>query len=384
MGSPGIAVEAQDVEYSYEPWNWWLVCAVVGSAWSDNSSLDDAGHVVAKPRAVGQQIGSDHLPAHNRTVELSDETVKFYRKQKLPKMTLFQAWPHGEPPASDGVFCKAKGNEMYMSLGLPWVAVGHTATVIICLLRVYTELVRLGFVEQQQFPHALWGDCYCYVNSLIARHGYRLELESELNSAAVEAWKEAKCRGSASAAARDDGMVLDETFLMPYEIADTPLTARLKALKTVPLQVGLRRLNSRTSMQLMNGGSLVASTNRASAAGGPVWGPMKGHTFGDHRMEWMWIWQPGTTFRLGGSEAPQSLARCVRSRAHEQGGAKAAERHGRGGPGGPPRGHEGRYGTRGWLMLVGLGWVGELTLVSWCWPVVVDVDELVVMDVDVG
>lgn len=28
---------------------------------------------------------------------------------------------------------------------------------------------------------------------------------------------------------------------------------------------GLRRLNSRTSMQLMNGGSLVASTNRALA-----------------------------------------------------------------------------------------------------------------------
>jgi len=37
------------------------------------------------------------------------------------------------------------------------------------LRKVYTELLRLGFVEHQQFPHALWGDCYCYVNSLIVR-----------------------------------------------------------------------------------------------------------------------------------------------------------------------------------------------------------------------
>ena len=35
--------------------------------------------------------------------------------------------------------------------------------------KAYTELLRLGFVEHQQYPHALWGDCYCYVNSLIVR-----------------------------------------------------------------------------------------------------------------------------------------------------------------------------------------------------------------------
>ena len=36
-----------------------------------------------------------------------------------------------------------------------------------CFRKVYTELLRLGFVEHQPYPHALWGDCYCYVNSLI-------------------------------------------------------------------------------------------------------------------------------------------------------------------------------------------------------------------------
>jgi hypothetical protein len=39
--------------------------------------------------------------------------------------------------------------------------------------------------------------------------------------------------------------------------------------------------------------------------------------------------QPGTTFRLGGSEAADSASRLVRQAAHEKGKAKAAERLGR-------------------------------------------------------
>ena len=34
--------------------------------------------------------------------------------------------------------------------------------------RVYTELLRMDFIERQQFPHSLWGECYAYVNSLIS------------------------------------------------------------------------------------------------------------------------------------------------------------------------------------------------------------------------
>ena len=43
----------------------------------------------------------------------------------------------------------------------------HLLTSHYCFRKVYTELLRLGFVEHQPYPHALWGDCYCYVNSFI-------------------------------------------------------------------------------------------------------------------------------------------------------------------------------------------------------------------------
>ena len=33
---------------------------------------------------------------------------------------------------------------------------------------MYTELLRMDFIERQQFPHSLWGECYAYVNSLIS------------------------------------------------------------------------------------------------------------------------------------------------------------------------------------------------------------------------
>jgi hypothetical protein len=58
---------------------------------SDTSTLDDYGNVVAKRRAVGRAI-IQWMKGRASTVELNDATVKFYRKQKLPKMTLFQAW----------------------------------------------------------------------------------------------------------------------------------------------------------------------------------------------------------------------------------------------------------------------------------------------------
>lgn len=311
----GIPVEAQDVEYSYDTIPHVLAtrdltqnqCIIVSdgagrvflinaqichkhtlqsktapAAASDNSTLDDLGNVVAKPRAVGRAI-IQWMKGRARIVELSEATTKFYRAQKLPKMTLFQ------------VFCKAKGNEMYM--------------------KVYTELLRLGFVDHQQFPHVLWGECYAYVNSLISRHGYRLELESDFDSAAVEKWKEAKyaeqlarTRISIFRDFRFHRMVLDETFLMPYVIADTPLTAGLKGHTDAgqlehPSRehlTRLRRLQSRTAIAA-EGGSLTSSTARFEQT------------------------QPGTTFRLGGSEAADSAIRLIRSTAHEKGEEKARQ-----------------------------------------------------------
>eukprot|EP00913_Durusdinium_trenchii_P014150 g13278.t1 len=145
--------------------------------------------------------------------------------------------------------------------------------------KVYTELLRLGFVDHQQFPHVLWGECYAYVNSLISRHGYRLELESDFDSAAVEKWKEAKyaeqlarTRISIFRDFRFHRMVLDETFLMPYVIADTPLTAGLKGHTDAgqlehPSRehlTRLRRLQSRTAIAA-EGGSLTSSTARSWA-----------------------------------------------------------------------------------------------------------------------
>ena len=170
---------------------------------SEVSTLDDRGNVIANPRVVGRAL-VQWMKGRTRNIDFSEHTKNFYRQQKLPKMTMFQ------------VLSKAKGNEMYM--------------------KVYTELVRLGFVEKQQYPHVLWGECYAHVNSLIARHGYRLELESELNSEAVERWKEAKyaeqlsrTRVSAFRDFRFHQMVLDESFLVPYSIPDTAVTHSLKA-----------------------------------------------------------------------------------------------------------------------------------------------------------
>ncbi|CAL1154489.1 unnamed protein product [Cladocopium goreaui] len=346
----GIPVEAQDVEYSYDTIPHVLAtrdltqnqCIIVSDASgrvflitaqvcrqhmlqsktapavaSDNSTLDDYGNVVAKPRAVGRAI-IQWMKGRASTVELNDATVKFYRKQKLPKMTLFQ------------VFNKAKGNEMYM--------------------KVYTELLRLGFVEHQQFPHALWGDCYCYVNSLIARHGYRLELESDLDSAAVEKWKEAKyaeqlarTRISIFRDFRFHRMVLDETFLMPYEIADTPLTAGLKerahgwpigaSIARAPdaspkapvtnLDATGRRLTDLLYHAMLGDGVM------GSHGDGTKSDLSKRHLASVAVAERALSKQPGTTFRLGGSEAADSASRLVRQAAHEKGKAKAAERLGR-------------------------------------------------------
>ncbi|CAK8992659.1 unnamed protein product [Durusdinium trenchii] len=267
----GIPVEAQDVEYSYDTIPHVLAtrdltqnqCIIVSdgagrvflinaqichkhtlqsktapAAASDNSTLDDLGNVVAKPRAVGRAI----------------------------------------------------------------------------IQKVYTELLRLGFVDHQQFPHVLWGECYAYVNSLISRHGYRLELESDFDSAAVEKWKEAKyaeqlarTRISIFRDFRFHRMVLDETFLMPYVIADTPPDSWAGHTDAGQLEhpsrehlTRLRRLQSRTAIAA-EGGSLTSSTARFEQT------------------------QPGTTFRLGGSEAADSAIRLIRSTAHEKGEEKARQ-----------------------------------------------------------
>ena len=209
---------------------------------SEVSTLDDRGNVIARPRVVGRAL-VQWMKGRARHIELSQHTTSFYKQQKLPKMTMFQ------------IFAKAKGNEMYM--------------------KVYTELVRLGFVEKQQYPHVLWGECYAHVNSLIARHGYRLELESELNSEAVERWKEAKyaeqlsrTRVSAFRDFRFHHLVLDESFLVPYSLADTALTHSLKMHTTGadssehPSHAHLAHLRQIRSSAAMHveGGSIISLT----------------------------------------------------------------------------------------------------------------------------
>jgi len=309
----GIPVEAQDVEYSYDTVGNILAtrdltqnqCLVVSdgdgkvflinakvcrehmlrsmtapATTSEVSTLDDRGNVIAAPRVVGRAM-VQWMKGRCRNVELSEHTKRFYSQQKLPKMTMFQ------------ILCKAKGNEMYM--------------------KVYTELVRLGFVEKQQYPHVLWGECYAHVNSLIARHGYRLELESELNSEAVERWKEAKyaeqlsrTRVSAFRDFRFHQMVLDESFLVPYSIADTALTHGLKShiagcdSSEHPSHAHLAYLRQQRSAAAMHveDGSIIGQTGFEQT-------------------------QVGYTFEMGGSEAPGSRTRTLRRAAFESSKARA-------------------------------------------------------------
>ena len=247
---------------------------------SEVSTLDDRGNVIAAPRVVGRAM-VQWMKGRARHVELSEHTRNFYKQQKLPKMTMFQ------------ILSKAKGNEMYM--------------------KVYTELVRLGFVEKQQYPHVLWGECYAHVNSLIARHGYRLELESELNSEAVERWKEAKyaeqlsrTRVSAFRDFRFHQMVLDESFLVPYGIADTALTHSLKA-----------HIAGSDSFEHPSHAHLsYLRQQRSTAAMHVEDGSIIGQTGFEHT-------EVGRTFEMGGSEAPGSRTRILRRAAFESSKARA-------------------------------------------------------------
>ncbi|CAJ1333044.1 unnamed protein product [Effrenium voratum] len=309
----GIPVEAQDVEYSYDTVGNILAtrdltqnqCIVVSdgdgkvflinakicrehmlrsmtgpATASEVSTLDDRGNVIARPRVVGRAL-VQWMKGRARHIELSQHTTSFYKQQKLPKMTMFQ------------IFAKAKGNEMYM--------------------KVYTELVRLGFVEKQQYPHVLWGECYAHVNSLIARHGYRLELESELNSEAVERWKEAKyaeqlsrTRVSAFRDFRFHHLVLDESFLVPYSLADTALTHSLKMHTTGadssehPSHAHLAHLRQIRSSAAMHveGGSIISLTGFEQT-------------------------QVGRTFEMGGSEDEGSRTRTLRRAAFQSSKTRA-------------------------------------------------------------
>jgi len=135
-------------------------------------------------------------------IELDQATRKHYECNKLSKTALYQ------------VFSKTKNNEQYM--------------------QAYTQLLQWGFVDRQQYPHLLWGECYAHVNSTLSKHGYRLEPEGELDSAAVEIWKEAKyaeqharSRVNIFRDFRWHQAVLDTSFTMEYTIQDSKETRSL-------------------------------------------------------------------------------------------------------------------------------------------------------------
>eukprot|EP00929_Paragymnodinium_shiwhaense_P052255 TRINITY_DN26182_c0_g1_i1.p1 TRINITY_DN26182_c0_g1~~TRINITY_DN26182_c0_g1_i1.p1 ORF type:complete len:531 (+),score=75.47 TRINITY_DN26182_c0_g1_i1:97-1689(+) len=224
----GIPVEAVDVEYSYDTIPNFMdsrdvtqnqillvsdedgrvllvntkVChehclrattAPVPSA--QNVLLDDQGNMVEEPKVVGRAF-MQWLKGRAHSIELLDATHRFYNRQKLPMVTVYQ------------ILSKCKGDEKYM--------------------RAYTELVRLGLLERQQYPHMLWGECYRHMNSLIARHGYRLELESELDSKAVEVWKEQKyatahmqSRLSLYRDYRWHRVIIDKCYTMAYSLENS-------------------------------------------------------------------------------------------------------------------------------------------------------------------
>eukprot|EP00931_Biecheleriopsis_adriatica_P088438 TRINITY_DN62764_c0_g1_i1.p1 TRINITY_DN62764_c0_g1~~TRINITY_DN62764_c0_g1_i1.p1 ORF type:complete len:1087 (+),score=174.09 TRINITY_DN62764_c0_g1_i1:60-3320(+) len=244
---------------------------------SENCTLDDKGNVVASAKILGRAM-IQWMKGRASSVSLTEATVEFYQKQKLPKMTQFQ------------IFSKAKGNEMYM--------------------KVYTELVRLGFLDRVEFPHMLWGECYAHVNASIARHGYRLELESEFNSEAVERWKEEKyadqllrSRVSVWRDFRWHQRVLDGSFTMPYSIAHNSVTHGLHAHMAGSDGAAEHRSRQHLTYLRLQGADLSAFniTGRGSI-----------QTRSNFRNT-----VPGMTFQQGGSEMAGSQLRKIRESAYQ-------------------------------------------------------------------
>eukprot|EP00931_Biecheleriopsis_adriatica_P066140 TRINITY_DN40544_c0_g1_i1.p1 TRINITY_DN40544_c0_g1~~TRINITY_DN40544_c0_g1_i1.p1 ORF type:complete len:1122 (+),score=187.06 TRINITY_DN40544_c0_g1_i1:87-3452(+) len=235
----GIAVEACDVEYSYDTIAHMIAtrdltqnqCLIVSdrigqvflinskvcrehflagvtapACYPEHLQLDDSGNIIMKPRVLGRAF-LQWMKDRAQRVELNEATMRYYQEHKLPQLTQYQ------------IFSKAKGNDMYM--------------------KMYAELVRLGFLEKQQFPHILWGECYAFVNAMIAREGYRLELESEFDSKAVELWKESKYAEQSSNSRvsiyrdfRWHQLVIDQSYLVPYAFEESAMTSHLAELET--------------------------------------------------------------------------------------------------------------------------------------------------------
>jgi len=232
----GIPVEAQDVEYTFDTIPTVIAtrdltqnqCIVVSddrgqvflinsrvchehcrsgitapASAPENCSLDENGNVIAAGRVVARAVVS-WMRGRAQTVEFDSATKRFHQANKLSKTAQFQ------------IFSKVKNNEQYM--------------------QAYTQLVSWGFLERQQYPHALWGECYAHVNSTIARHGYRLEPEGTLDSRAVEVWKEAKyaeqharSRVNLFRDFRWHQMVLDTSYTAEYIIEECDLARSLYA-----------------------------------------------------------------------------------------------------------------------------------------------------------
>ncbi|CAK0871037.1 unnamed protein product [Prorocentrum cordatum] len=159
------------------------------------SCLDDAGQVISSARTLARALVSQIRGRANQ-VEMDEATMKYHQSTKLSKTAQFQ------------VFSKMKNNEQYM--------------------QAYTQLVQWGFLDRQQYPHVLWGECYAHVNQTLSKHGYRLEPDGELDSRAVEIWKEAKyaeqharSRVNLFRDFRWHRAVLDTSYTMEYKIQDS-------------------------------------------------------------------------------------------------------------------------------------------------------------------